>query len=203
LLPHRCCPIFLDDMGDMEKEVAAQVRRTKINSAIIGTVAVAGIVAVGVLAPNVLGVLGKTGFIQKRKSRVESSFSRLIRTGYIVLDERNGKKYARLTPKGEMFAARIGEGTLAQKKPKRWDGKWRVLVFDIPETRKRSRNQVRLTLTNLGFRRLQDSVWVYPYDCEDLIMVLKADLKLGRDVLYVIADRIENDKELKNHFRIS
>lgn len=52
----------------------------------------------------------------------------------------------------------------------------------------------------LGFVRLQDSVWVYPYDCEDLITLLKADLKVGKDVLYVVADRIEYDQPLRTLF---
>jgi DNA-binding transcriptional regulator PaaX len=128
--------------------------------------------------------------------------SRLIKAGYITFAEENGKKRLQLTKKGEWFAARIGEGTLIPKKPKRWDGKWRMLVFDIPERRRKSRDQIRLTLTGLGFKRLQDSVWVYPYDCEDFITVIKADMRLGRDVLYVIADKIENDASLRSHFGV-
>ena len=90
----------------------------------------------------------------------------------------------------------------ATKKPKRWDGKWRVLIFDIPERRKSVRDKVRLTLTAIGFKRLQNSVWVYPYDCEDLITLLKADFKIGRDLLYLIVDSIENDAILRDWFDI-
>ena len=186
----------------MEKELAAQIRRTKINSAIIGTIAVVGLLPVAVLAPNVLGALGKTSFLTQRKKRMQKSFTRLVQAGYIALETEGSSKRARLTKKGEWFAARIGAGTLIPKKPRRWDGKWRMLIFDIPETRKKSRAQLRLTLMGLGFRRLQDSVWVYPYDCEDFITVLKLDMKMGKDVLYVIADRIENDKALRTHFNL-
>jgi len=48
--------------------------------------------------------------------------------------------------------------------------------------------------------RLQNSVWVYPYDCEDLITLLKADFEIGKEVLYVIADKIENEKVLLKDF---
>ena len=108
----------------------------------------------------------------------------------------------RLTSKGETYAALVGEGRLVPKKPRRWDKKWRLLVFDIPEKRRRARNQIRTTLATLGFVRLQDSVCVYPYDCEDLITLLKADLKIGKDVLYVIADKIEYDKPLLARFNL-
>ena len=72
-----------------------------------------------------------------------------------------------------------------------------MLVFDIPERRRAVRTKIRAALISLGFVRLQDSVWVYPYDCEDLITLLKTDFKVGKDVLYVIADRIEFDKPLR------
>jgi len=49
---------------------------------------------------------------------------------------------------------------------------------------------------------LQDSVWVYPYDCEDFINLMKADFKIGKDLLYVVADKIENDKFLAQHFKL-
>jgi len=55
-------------------------------------------------------------------------------------------------------------------------------------------------MSGLGFVRLQDSVWVFPYDCEDFVALLKADLKIGVAVLYLIVEQIENDKHLRAHF---
>ena len=52
----------------------------------------------------------------------------------------------------------------------------------------------------IGFLRLKDSVWVYPYDCEDLVTLMKADFKIGKDILYIIAETIENDSWLKKEF---
>jgi len=185
----------------MERAVRAKARRTKINKAIIGTLAVSGVVAVGVLAPNALKMFGRAGLINpdQKKQSVQKSLTRLIRQGYVVLE--GGK--ARLAPKGEKFAALIGAGRLALKRPKRWDGRWRLLVFDIPERRRSTRIQIRTTLQHLGLFRLQDSVWVYPYDCEDVVTILKADLHVGKDLLYVIADKVEYDLPLRKHFRLS
>ena len=52
----------------------------------------------------------------------------------------------------------------------------------------------------IGFMRLQDSVWIYPYDCEDLLTLLKADFKVGRDMLYMVVDQLEYDVSLKVRF---
>ena len=53
-----------------------------------------------------------------------------------------------------------------------------------------------------GFLCIQGSVWVYPYDCEDLVALLKADLHIGKDVLYTIVEKIENDAWIKKHFNL-
>ena len=53
---------------------------------------------------------------------------------------------------------------------------------------------------NIGFMRLQDSVWIYPYDCEDLIALFKADSKIGKDILYMIVEALEYDEPVKSYF---
>jgi DNA-binding transcriptional regulator PaaX len=77
-----------------------------------------------------------------------------------------------------------------------------VLIFDIKESKKSLRDKVRNTLVSIGFVKLQNSVWVFPYDCEDLITLLKADFSIGREVLYMIVDRIENEETLLKYFGI-
>ncbi len=191
-------------MGKIEKKVKRDIYRTKIHSAIIKAIAISGVIAVGVVAPNILGALGKAGFINphQKKQNIKKSLSRLMQHGYVELKSENGQKRVRLTQKGERYAGLLGEGKLAPKKPKRWDKKWRVLIFDIPEKRRKVRTQVRTTLLILGFCRLQDSVWVYPYDCEDIITLLKADFHIGKDLLYIVADTIEYDLPLREHFNL-
>ena len=55
-------------------------------------------------------------------------------------------------------------------------------------------------LRAIGFYKLQASVWVYPYDCEDLIVLLKKDFLLGKEVAYILAEEIEGEWILKKHF---
>lgn len=55
------------------------------------------------------------------------------------------------------------------KKLARWDGKWRLVIFDVPEDNRKQRNALRHYLHDLGFARIQQSVWAYPYPCENEI----------------------------------
>ena len=75
-----------------------------------------------------------------------------------------------------------------------------MLIFDIPERRRGTRAQIRRTLLQLGFTRLQDSVWVYPYDCEDIVTLFKVDLRVGKDLLYMVVDKMEFDAPLRQRF---
>ena len=188
-------------MGNLEKQSKRQTRRNNIQKIILASVAMAGFITVGLIAPNVLGAMGKLGLLPKRRQKefINTSRKRLIARDLL----RYEGKYLRLTPLGERELRRLQLAEFKIKKPRRWDKKWRVLIFDIPEHRRGTREKVRHTLTAIGFIRLQDSVWIYPYDCENLITLLKADFKIGKDLLYMIVDSLEYDASVRSRFGLS
>lgn len=75
-------------------------------------------------------------------------------------------------------------------------------MFDIPQRRRGTRDRLRRMMRDFGFLRIQDSVWLSPYDCEELIALAKAELRLGKDVLYAIVEEIENDRWIKKYFNL-
>ena len=162
------------------------------------TVAIAGVLSVALVAPNVIQAMSKLGLIPRRRQSeyIASSASKLAKRGLLFYD---GKRYL-LTPKGESLLRRWRFADFNLHKPKKWDKKWRVVIFDIPEKKKKVREQIRSLFNQAGLRRLQDSVWVYPYDCEDVITLLKTDFGVGKDLLYLIVDELENDKHLREEF---
>lgn len=131
--------------------------------------------------------------------QAKTVLGRLARNGLITFEERGGRRYARTTERGKRVLEFETQKTALTKKRK-WDRRWRVVIFDIPERRKSVRNRLRRFMHEYGFVRLQDSVWVYPHDCEDLIALAKAEFRIGADVLYMIVERIERDTHLRIHF---
>lgn len=189
-------------MGKIEDRIAKNVRRTRINEAVIAVLALTGFITAALIAPKVANLLGRMVLARQNKQRINIAVNRLIKAGYIIREGEGFQARLKLTEKGQGFAALLGEGKFAPKRPKRWDGKWRILIFDIPERYRKSRVQLRTTLSGLGFNRLQDSVWVYPYDCEDLMLLLKTTLRVGRNMIYIVADAIEYDKRLREIFEL-
>jgi DNA-binding transcriptional regulator PaaX len=107
-----------------------------------------------------------------------------------------------LTDKGKQKALTYDFGKMEIKKPQKWDKKWRVVLFDIPENRKKIRDALRYHLKNLGFYEFQKSVFVHPYDCKDEIDYLIEFYDIRRFVRFIIADSLDNELHLKKHFNL-
>ena len=193
-------------MGKLEKEFRKRKKRENIQKIILSSIAAVGLLSVAVLAPNALQALKFFGIEPRnkwQKYNSNHSIKRLKKHGLIIFEKTSRGIFARLTPKGEDRLRKFKLLGYKLKKPKKWDKKWRVLIFDIKEERKGTRDKIRFTLKRIGFLRLQDSVWVYPYDCEDLVILMKADLKIGKDLLYLIVDTIEGDNKIKKYFKLT
>ncbi len=83
-----------------------------------------------------------------------------------------------------------------------WDGKWRIVIFDIPEKIRRGRNAIRWKLKLLGFYELQKSTFVFPYECRDEIEFLIEYFGLKKYVRYGILEEIDNDIHLREIFGV-
>lgn len=101
----------------------------------------------------------------KRKKN-ERKFSRFVyylkKNGYIKIKNLETKKAIMLTSKGSEKVLKI-KFKLSGKR-KRKDGKWQMIIFDIPEIKRHMRDLLRWNLCFLGYKKLQQSVWICPYD---------------------------------------
>jgi len=179
------------------------MRRGQVERILLNSLAIAGIGLIAIAAPNVVQLLKKFDpeWMLKRdpKQRLQEVASKLKRKGMVEFVEEDGRTRMRITGKGrkKLESAILAAGIQPHGK---WDKKWRLVIFDIPEKQKATRAKIRQHLRAFGFQRLQHSVWVYPYDCEDLILLLKTELAVGRRLLYIIADAVEYDLPIKQLF---
>lgn len=138
------------------------------------------------------------------KKKVSDTFSRLRREGLIEIRTVNHQIYISLTSEGTKKAGIMQIDKLQIKKPKRWDRKWRLLMFDVPEKTKISREALRGKLKQLGFLLFQKSVWVHPFDCKREVELLQDFFGLSKQQLrLIIAENIGDDQELKRDFNLS
>lgn len=171
---------------------------------ILAVLATGGIFFVGAVAPNIFQAFGK---FQRRKKyskeQMRNSFYNLKRGGFIeIIQERNDKMKVRLTNKGKERVKIFSLDSLVIRKPKWWDGKWRIVIFDIPVKFNKAREVLRTKLKELGFYQLQKSVWVYPYDCEDEILFIANVFQVEPFVEIITANKLLHEYKLRKSFKL-
>ena len=100
------------------------------------------------------------------KNALRKSVQRLHASGFACAKKgAGGAFFLKLTEEGKMRAAKHQINTISIARPERWDGLWRVVMFDVPEQHKKGRDALAKKLKELGFLPIQKSVFVLPYEC--------------------------------------
>lgn len=171
-----------------------------VTKTILSALGVGAVVGVALLFPG-------AGFVYKefkkeewerlrKKGRLRFAIKRLEKQELVSWTEKNGETTLSLTDNGKKKLLQYKLEQLQIKKPDKWDGLWRIVVFDIPEEKKVTREIFRKKLKELGFYQLQKSVFVYPHECKDEIDFLRHNLEIAPFAKYILAKDIP-DLELK------
>lgn len=182
----------------IEGRTRVNVERILLTSVGVGVLTVDTLIA---MALRILTGLKKNDRRYHSSYYVENAIAKLEKNDLLTLNEKSGTSFVQLTKKGNQEFEKYAVESEALK-PKKWDEKWRLVIFDIKETKKGIRDRIRRNLIRFGFEKLQNSVWVYPYECEDLIALLKADCKIDKEVLYMESEKIQDDGWIKKKFRL-
>ena len=169
-------------------------------------IALGGIAVGGAMLPGILKLLksfnlaeNKTGF---NKKQISNALGNLKRQKFIELEKYNEDKITvKLTNKGKKRIMEFSFDLLKIKKPRKWDGKWRIVIFDIPNRYKNAREALRHKIKELGLRQLQKSVWIHPFECEDEILFVAEAFEVQRYIEIITAEKLLHGDMLKNYFK--
>lgn len=162
-----------------------------------------------VLTPNfpiILGMIVK--LVQEvkgesiSKPKLQRVLKRLEKRQLISIDGRGDKVKVYILDKGREKVLKYSIKKLLdyKNKDKKWNGKWYVVMFDVPERERKKRNYLRYFLYNIGFYQYQQSVYVYPYECKEEIKLIKNIVEGGKYISYLVADRLENEDKVLSYF---
>jgi DNA-binding transcriptional regulator PaaX len=180
------------------KGEGSDVSLSKIILSILG---VAGVIAVAFVAPNVVQLLDLGGRRRRfPRKQFKTALNRLEKKGVIrAMSDRTSWHYA-LTSEGKELLEKKKIDDISIAPPKEWDGKWRLVIFDVPEQHRKARNALRSTLQRLGFRYLNLSVWVHPFPCQRELSAVVEYFGVGEYVRYVTAESFDGAEALKPKF---
>ena len=173
---------------------------------ILKGIAVAGLVSVSLIAPPLGAEIAKAYLKSGRRSRkqIYDSIRYLDRRGYVKIlqYQADGKVKIKITRQGKEAIKTLNVDTLQLKRPQTWDGKWRMIMFDVPVYGNKNRHFFTDKLRELGLFMVQKSVWIYPYECYEEIMLIRRFFEIERNVVYFEAINVEDDHLWRERFNL-
>lgn len=163
-----------------------------------------GVVALSILAPQLPYAILRA-YLRKKKfdrGKFKHSLNRFQNQKLLTWQEIDDQIEIKISEKGRQRALRFKFEETEIPKPEKWDGKWRMVIFDIPEKKRLARNILRDKLKQIGFYKLQKSVFIYPYECQEIISFFREIYEVRPYVHYLIVESVENEKNLKDYFNL-
>jgi len=195
----------LDKLSKIFRQSKAVSGNSPTSKEILYALAAGGAIATAFIAPNAVSLFKPLLGLwdEYEPYRVRQQINRLKEQKWVEIINEGGEEVVKITENGRVRALRFRLNEMDVKKPKTWDRKWRIVIFDIPENNRGARDLFRQLIKNLGFYELQKSVFVHPFPCFDEIEYLRQVCGTGVSVRCLIAEKIEDEGDLLNFFNLS
>ena len=142
----------------------------------------------------------KNGTFDRRRFRGTIRHAKAY--GYIDVKEKKDSVTITLKELGYLKALKYTIDDISIPAQDNWDKKWRLVIFDIPETMRPARNAFKAKLDEMGFAQIQKSAYVYPYPCHNEIEYIRSLYNLESYIRLGILDKLENDDALRKRFNL-
>lgn len=170
---------------------------------ILSTLLVVGVLAIAVTMPNAVQLFKYFGKRDASEQwRIRRSVSRLEKRGFVGRRFVRGEEYYVLTSTGKERAMRYKLKSMTIKRQKKWDGLWRIVMFDIPENKKPARRAIGHAIQKLGCLQYQKSVFITPYPCAEEINFTGECFDVRKHIRIITANDVEDVGSIKKHFKI-
>lgn len=136
------------------------------------------------------------------EEKIKNSLKSLEKREIISLEEKNNNVFVRLKDKNNSLVIKYSIKALFdfKKKEKKWKGKWFIVFFDVPKIQNNKRDYLRLYLLKIGFIKYQQSVYIFPYECQKEVSLIKKVVEGAKYMKYIVAEKIENEDKFKQYF---
>lgn len=174
---------------------------------LLGILKTGAVLAVAIVAPNALQIFKP--WVDKSKhwkkyypSSLKRQTVKLWRKGLVNVTEGKDGYTVTITDKGKSEILKYDINSINIPVQKLWDGKWRMVFFDIPSGNETIRSVFRKRLKLLGFFQMQKSVYVFPYPCDKEIHFLREVYGISHYIKLATVERLENSSDLQHFFKL-
>ena len=115
--------------------------------------------------------------------------SRMMKQGWLQSEKQDNRSYYFLTEQGISRIEEAGN-RIFKLNPIEWDGKWRVLMYTIPEEKRHIRDELRQELLWSGFGSFSNACWISPNNLEKEVKLLIEKYDISEYVDFFISEYI-------------
>lgn len=179
--------------------------RAKITDEVLRLAAGGACLTLGLLAPGSVVGLSKPldRLLDKldkrdREREMRQVVYRMKERGLLVGDYEHGLQ---LTAKARRRLAKVEIDALVLKPKKIWDGRWRIVVYDIPSSQQTARHQLQSNLLRYGCIMLQKSTWITPFPCRQDVAAIASQYKVDSYISFFEAINLDNAEQMIKRFQ--
>lgn len=198
---------LLDILLEEKKERDPRVRNERVKKILLllaKGVALAAVVA----APKTASAFGPflredsrwKEWKQFNPTYLRRTIRKLEKQKIVEIENKEDYGIVKITQEGRKKILQFAVAEISIERPVHWDGRWRLVFYDVVKGENQLRDKFRRYLKQAGFYPLQESVYLHAFPCEKEINFLRYYLGIGSEVRIVVAEHIENDREFREYF---
>ncbi|MBI2046017.1 MAG: hypothetical protein HYT28_01170 [Parcubacteria group bacterium] len=138
----------------------------------------------------------------RERYRINRTISNLQKQKFIRIYKKDGKDVVEITKKGKRKVLMYNLADMKISHPKRWDGWWRIVIFDIPENKRDARRAINIKFKEMGLYSLQKSTFVSPYPCKKELDFIGNYFGVRNNIVYIKAKEMEASADIKKYFNL-
>lgn len=180
-----------------KKEIINRYKIGNIEKDVLKAISLGLVAGQSLALPNLNTAL--KNFAKKRGPKgMETVIKRLKEKQLIDL----GGEKIELTEKGQKWQKSFESSEMILQTPLIWDGIWHLVSYDIPNLQKIERDFLRQSLERWNFKKVQESLWVSPYDYKEEVAILSLNLGIASSVITMNTDRLPNQEKFERFFGV-
>jgi len=153
---------------------------------------------------EIIKILKEVKNLNVEEKKIRTSLEKMEKKEILEIVEKEDNVFVKIKNKENQTIVKYSIKALLdfKKKKKKWDGKWFLVFFDVPKIQNNKRDYLRSYLLKIGFMKYQQSVYIFPYECEKEVMLIKKIVEGAKYMTYIVAEKIENESKIKSLFNL-
>ncbi len=185
------------------KSIKDNYSRGEFAKEILKGLAIGGLIAASFVLPGLPQIFKLFGINNSRdRFRMKRAIQTLEKKKLINIYEKDGEEIMEITEGGNKRVLKYKFEEMKIIKPKKWDGHWHIISFDIPEKYKRGRDALSRKLKEIGLYPLQKSVFISPFECREQVDFIGEVFNIRKFIHYFVAKEIDDEKYLKQFYNL-